>query len=75
MAEGRIDTDWGHTASMMAQLANLYRDKKSRKLDPDDIHPYGKRRKRKRRRDAPKVGIEALKVLLPKGSQHGDVQI
>jgi hypothetical protein len=41
MAEGKGIEAWGHTAAILALLANIHRDpKKSRAFSPADFNPY-----------------------------------
>ena len=43
MAEGRSRSLWGHTAALLAMLANTHRDpKKTRAFRPEDFDPHGK---------------------------------
>ena len=43
MAEGRSRSQWGHTAALLAMLANTHRDpKKTRAFRPEDFDPHGK---------------------------------
>jgi hypothetical protein len=32
--------DWWHTANMMAQVANLHRDKHQTRIDPHKFNPF-----------------------------------
>ena len=42
MADGRSRSLWGHTAALLAMLANTHRDpKKSRAYRPEDFDPHG----------------------------------
>jgi hypothetical protein len=61
MAMARQRSDWNRTASMMSLFANANRDPaKSKVFVPADFHPFIERL------PEPKVGIEALKAMLPR---------
>ena len=50
-AEGRGRSEWSHTSSILAMLANTHRDpKKGRALTPADFDPY-------RTADRPRKGV------------------
>ena len=40
MAEARSKTSWHHTATLMALLANIHRDPKTRAYTPNDFNPH-----------------------------------
>ena len=42
MAEGRSVALWNHTSSVLAMVANVYRDPKKRAMKPADFHPHVK---------------------------------
>lgn len=48
MFEGRSQNAWGHTSSVMALVANVFRGAKSRVARPADFNPHLARRRRKR---------------------------
>lgn len=58
MAEARSTCAWNHTSSILAAIANAFRDPKRSPVQPDDIHPHMRKRKKK---FAGKVGVRALK--------------
>lgn len=67
MADARQESDWSRTASVMALIANCNRDPKQRRepFAPQDFTP-DRFRRRARQTPPPMVGIEALKVFVPK---------
>lgn len=71
MAEGRRDLFWEHTAHVLCYLYNAHRNPKAPALMPIDFHPFAKKRNQRKRKHLPQVGIEALKVFLPRGN-HGN---
>ncbi|HOQ06142.1 MAG TPA: hypothetical protein PLX18_12700 [Anaerohalosphaeraceae bacterium] len=45
MSEGRFESQWAHTSSIMALIANVNRDpKKGRVFTPDDFNPYARKK-------------------------------
>ena len=45
MSTARVDSEWNHTAALLAQIANAHRDpKKGRAHKPDDYHPMRAKR-------------------------------
>jgi len=76
MAEGRRDFFWEHTAHVLCYLYNAHRSPKSPALMPADFHPFADKRKRRMKKRLPQVGIEALKVFVPKSTRgnHGNAR-
>ena len=68
MIEGRSRDDWAHTAALMAQQANIYRDpkKKSTPFSPNDFDPWvylDRKRKGRRADDRLPGDIKMLKTV------------
>jgi len=56
-----METQWEHTAWLIAKLHNVNCTKKSDLVMPDDVNPYPKRRQK---RPVPKVGVDVLRVFV-----------
>jgi len=63
MARGRLRSEWRQTASVIATLCELNRDRKKRpeRFSPDDFDPFAESRDIEVRGD-----ITCLKMLVPK---------
>lgn len=50
MAEAKTETEWSHTASLLALIAETHRDpeKRKRPFQPAEFHPLHNRRRRTR---------------------------
>lgn len=66
MAEGRSRAAWGHTAAVMALIANVHRDAKRRPTPyaARDFNPYGQADGARRNASLPKVKISSLKDVI-----------
>ena len=67
--EERLEAEWWHTASLAAVIVNSrpFRPKHDQPVDPSELHPLVKRRRRER--PIEKAPISALKVFLPRDQQ------
>jgi len=71
MSTARVDSEWNHTAALLAQIANAHRDpKKGRAHKPDDYHPL---RARRSSGGIPitKKNIGMLKKIFIREDRHG----
>ena len=70
MAEARAEHTWAAASSILAMIANAFRDpKKSRPFTPNDFNPLNQRATAKE--DRPIVGIEVLKDVFIDGRMPG----
>jgi hypothetical protein len=51
--DSRLEHQWWHTANLIAQQANIHRDKHSPKADPRKFNPFAKKTKPKAREATP----------------------
>jgi len=72
MAEGKAESDWLHTSTVLSLLFNCHRDpKKGKASSPDDWNPYAKKRRATAKKNIPKGSITMLKYLLnPDHPEH-----
>lgn len=63
MYHGKNKTEWQHTSAMLACIANIMCDSKSKALTPDDFNPYTKKENKQKTRDIPKADISLLKKV------------
>ena len=70
MANARMESDWWHTANILALTINLNRKKGAKAVSPKDLHPMEVQKKK----SAPKqmVGVEALKAFLPANDPNSE---
>ena len=61
MADARLQAEWDQTAAILWLTYAAHRGPKTPMLDIADFHPY-----QSKRTATTKVGIEALKIFLPK---------
>lgn len=67
MAEGKQNSDWWHTANLLAMTANINRAKGKPAAKPADFHPFFRRQQKKavlRGKD-----LELLKLIFCKPKQ------
>lgn len=67
MVEGKLDSQWNHTCSIVSSLYNVNRGK-GRPMSPDDIHPM-RLAEKKIKEESVKHPIDILKCFLPKSEQ------
>ena len=47
--DGRLESDWWHTAQLLAQFYNAHRAKGSQSMSPEKFNPFAKATPTKRR--------------------------
>lgn len=67
MAEARQEAEWARTSAVMALMANVNRDAKSKAFTPDDFNPWAVRHKLKRSPKRVMGDINMLRAFLPQG--------
>jgi hypothetical protein len=65
LAESRQREAWNHTSELMAWMANIHRGKKSRTYKGAELHPFSRRRRKKKEKLLP-APITVLKDLFCK---------
>lgn len=63
MAEAKQRDDWSHTSNLLALLANVLGGAKT---EPADFFPFDRKKRKQAKTMENPLGIDILKILLPK---------
>lgn len=70
MVDGKQQTTWQHTSTVLAMIANVNRDpKKTATFKPDDFNPFAPKNAGTSKVSIKTNNIEALKILLPENQR------